>query len=105
MFAVIYSFSVHEGMEDRFESAWSALTRFIRAHEGSHGSRLHKAGSRLYIAYAFWPDRETWSRARTVSREEGEKFREAMRDTCAHMETVYELDVRVDLLSGGSQDH
>ena len=59
-FAVIYRWRIHPGMEDRFVAAWETLTRGIRDGRGGLGSRLHRAEDGTWVAYAQWPDRETW---------------------------------------------
>ena len=63
MFSVIYTFEVKPGSENDFVKAWSALTQLIKEHAGSGGSRLHKAATGNYVAYAQWPDRQTWEQA------------------------------------------
>ena len=52
MFALVYRFRIHENTEQAFISSWAELTRMIRKHEGSLGSRLHKEDETTYIAYA-----------------------------------------------------
>ncbi len=60
MFAAIYSFKVKPNQTESFEKAWEDLTRLIYQFEGSLGSRLHKSDALNYIAYAQWPDKNTW---------------------------------------------
>ena len=57
MFALVYRFRIHENTEQAFISSWAELTRMIRKHEGSLGSRLHKEDETTYIAYAQWPSK------------------------------------------------
>ena len=64
MFAAIYRFNVKEGMDAQFIDSWGALTRMIYEFEGSLGSRLHKQADGVYIAYAQWPDFNTWNNKR-----------------------------------------
>ena len=59
-FTVIYSFKIFDGREDDFINSWTELTKLIYEFEGSYGSRLHKANDNLFIAYAQWPDKETY---------------------------------------------
>lgn len=62
-FCVIYQFRVRSGEESRFVRAWEDLTLAIREHCGGLGSRLHKADDGWWLAYAQWPDRQTWEQA------------------------------------------
>lgn len=60
MLAVIYRWKLHAGKEKAFIQAWSRMTALVRRHHGSRGSRLHRAGDETYLAYAQWPDRQTF---------------------------------------------
>jgi heme-degrading monooxygenase HmoA len=62
MYIVQYRWKLKSGTEDRFRSAWKQGTERIIALEGGLGSRLHQANDGSWIAYAQWPDRESWSR-------------------------------------------
>jgi heme-degrading monooxygenase HmoA len=64
MFAVIYRWKVVPGGETEFVSAWEALTHRLRDEAGALGSRLHRAEDGSFLAYAQWPDRQTWEAAR-----------------------------------------
>ncbi|WMI70149.1 antibiotic biosynthesis monooxygenase [Mangrovimonas sp. YM274] len=98
MFAVIYSFKVKEGLEATFQNAWRELTELVHQYEGGLGSRLHKKNESLYIAYAQWPDYESWQKAGKNLPESSNKIRKILRDSCEQFETLYELDVVEDLL-------
>jgi hypothetical protein len=63
MFAVIYRWKVLAGLEAQFETGWRRGTERIAAEFGGWGSRLHKVGDGVYVAYAQWPDEATWRRA------------------------------------------
>lgn len=63
MFAVIYRWRVIPGLEAQFEEGWRAGTERIAAEFGGWGSRLHKAGDGVYVAYAQWPDEATFKHA------------------------------------------
>jgi hypothetical protein len=63
MFAVIYRWRVVPGLEAQFEAGWRRGTERIAAEFGGWGSRLHKEGEGVYIAYAQWPDEATCARA------------------------------------------
>lgn len=97
MFAVIYNFQVRQGQEEQFELAWSKRTEEIKTTYGGLGSRLHRASDGRWIAYAQWPSRESWELA---SKDAGEatEAQIALRVTCESVETLFELDVRKDLL-------
>jgi quinol monooxygenase YgiN len=65
-FCVIYTFKVRPEMEDSFMEGWSRLTEAIRETRGGLGSRLHKSDNGWWVAYAQWPDRETWESSQNV---------------------------------------
>lgn len=65
-FCVIYKFKVRPGMEESFIKGWSHLTEAIRETRGGMGSRLHKSDNGWWVAYAQWPDRQTWESAQTA---------------------------------------
>ncbi|RTL44479.1 MAG: antibiotic biosynthesis monooxygenase [Candidatus Melainabacteria bacterium] len=98
MFAVIYNFKVRQGQEQEFELAWCKRTEEIKNTYGGLGSRLHRASDGRWIAYAQWPSRERWVAA---SKDAGEttEAQLAMRAACESVETLFELDVRKDLLT------
>lgn len=97
-FTVIYSFQIHEGKDQEFIAAWKGLTELIYEHRGSLGSRLHKLNDSEYIAYAVWPDKETFADITTTMPDSAAIFRSAMRDACSNIETVYEMNVVEDLI-------
>jgi hypothetical protein len=97
MFCVVYRFSVKPGREAEFEGAWRALTLLIRQHQQSLGSRLHRAGEHEYFAYAQWPTREHWESPPALP-PAAEEPRTKMRDSCAGIEVLHELEVVTDLL-------
>ena len=63
MFAVIYRWRVIAGLEAQFEAGWAAGTAAIAREFGGWGSRLHKAEEGVYVAYAQWPDEDSWKKA------------------------------------------
>jgi|AGTN01.1.fsa_nt_gi Antibiotic biosynthesis monooxygenase. len=97
MFAVIYHFRVREGHEQQFQESWCKRTEEIKAAHGGLGSRLHQASDGRWIAYAQWPSREAWETA-GKSTGESSQAQLAMRVACESVETLFELDVRKDLL-------
>ena len=70
MLAVIYRWRVAPGKEQQFQVAWEFVTREFLANAGSLGSRLHRSSDGMWVAYAQWPDRDSWERA-TASSDEG----------------------------------
>ena len=68
MIAIVYRWRVTDGMEEQFVDGWSRVTRAIREHCGSHGSRLHRAEDGTWLAYARWPDLPPGRPASTRSR-------------------------------------
>lgn len=98
MFVVIYQFEVKENMKSEFISAWESLTQLIYEHEGSLGSRLHRKSDNIYIAYAQWPDKETWKSAGNKLPDFANKVRTKMKESCSKIETLYELEGIKDLL-------
>ena len=66
-FCVIYTFKVRPGMEESFMEGWSRLTEAIRDTRGGMGSRLHKSDNGWWVAYAQWPDRQTWESSQANS--------------------------------------
>jgi hypothetical protein len=101
MFAVIYRWRVIPGLEAQFEAGWRRGTAAIAREFGGWGSRLHAAGQGVYIAYAQWPDEETWARAsalhmRHSDDEAARLYREAIEP--GGFETLFAMPVTADLL-------
>jgi len=97
-FTVLYSFKVNGGKEIEFIKTWSELTKLIYEFEGSYGSRLHQVDSNLFIAYAQWPDRDTWKNSGSHLPEIAAKYRSQLRECCSEIKTEYELKTVADLL-------
>lgn len=104
MFAVIYQFDVKENMNSEFVEAWKKLTQLIYEYEGSLGSRLHELNNQAYLAYAQWPDEETWKNSGNNLPNSAENIRLAMKDSCIRIEVLYELDCVEDLLKSRTWD-
>jgi heme-degrading monooxygenase HmoA len=101
-FTMIYSFRVLEGKEQDFINSWAALTNLFYEFAGSYGSRLHKADDQLFIAYAQWPDKETFDVAGDKLPEESNLYRQQLRASCSEIKTEFELGTIVkDLLKNG----
>lgn len=79
MLIVIYRWRLKEGKEAVFRQGWCETTEAIYRMRGSLGSRLHRAEDGTWVAYAQWPDEETWRKAReagTVNETAAQKMRE-----------------------------
>ena len=98
MFTVIYKFKLKENKIQQFEENWTELTRLIYKNQGSLGSRLHKSDHLNYIAYAQWPDKVTWESDWDNMPEHAKEISLKMKEACETRETIFELDVVVDLL-------
>ena len=97
MFAVLYIFDVIPGKEKEFKKSWSDLTKLIYKYEGSLGSRLHIGKENQFIAYAQWPDKNTWKQAGDNLPPETDQVRQMMKDSCHSITTQHELQVEEDL--------
>ena len=100
MFIALYRWGVKEGQEDRFREGWRRLTEEIYSRRGSHGSRLHRAEDGTWLAYAQWPDRQSWEAsggAVVVDVEASEMMSESIE--VSHAPVL--MEVADDLLKGG----
>lgn len=98
MFAVIYQFTVKPKHEKLFIQAWKEMTELIYKHEGSLGSRLHKAAENSYIAYAQWPNQETFDGAGKNLPVHSAEIRNRMSEACYKVQTLHKLSIVEDLL-------
>jgi hypothetical protein len=98
MFCVLYKFTVKPSYEDHFRHHWSAVTQWYYRHAGSLGSRLHRASTGVYIAYAQWQSRAQWEQQRERANTELHQHRQGMRDACEKIEVLYELETTDDYL-------
>jgi len=97
-FSVIYAFHIKEEKEAQFIQAWKELTALIKNHEGGQGSRLHRKNKTEFLAYAQWPDRQTWEHSGAKMPEDAQAHRNVMQEACEKIEALYELEVVEDLL-------
>ena len=67
MFIALYRWKVKEGHELNFREGWHRRTEEIYRNSGSFGSRLHQAEDGTWVAYAQWPDRNTYDAAQTIA--------------------------------------
>ncbi len=98
MFSVIYKFEIKPGRKESFEKSWKDLTLLIYDYAGSLGSRLHKKDECNYIAYAQWPNKETWENSSNKLPEKSNEISKLMKESCISIETLYELELTKDLL-------
>jgi quinol monooxygenase YgiN len=98
MFCVLYKFTVKPGYADHFRHHWAAVTQWYYRNAGSLGSRLHRASTGEFIAYAQWQTRVQWEQHRERADAELQTHRQAMREACEKMEVLYELEVTDDLI-------
>ncbi|MCB0761892.1 MAG: antibiotic biosynthesis monooxygenase [Flavobacteriales bacterium] len=98
MFAALYTFTVKPGREKELLKSWTELTRLIYQYEGSLGSRIHRVGELKYVAYAQWPNRETWENMGSKLPPEAKEWSTTMRDCCSEIDTLHEMEMEVDLL-------
>ena len=103
-FSVIYSFKILDGRKDDFINCWAELSKLIYESEGSYGSRLHRVSDNLFIAYALWPDKETYLYSSNNLSEAATKYRQQMLDCCSEIKVEYELSVVKDLLKNESHN-
>ena len=101
MFAVIYRWKVLPGREAQFEEGWRAGTAAIAREFGGWGSRLHRGEDGVFVAYAQWPDRETWEKTmKTRMRHSNEEARANYRASFEpeSFETLFAGEAALDLL-------
>jgi heme-degrading monooxygenase HmoA len=98
MYIVLYSFQLNPGHRDDFIKSWKGLTDLIYKHEGSLGSRLHKCSDQEFIAYAQWPDQETFKNSGNNLPEKAIQYRNLMRSSCLKMEVIQTMEVAEDML-------
>ena len=98
MFTVIYSFEVKPAYEKEFINAWTTLTKMLHQYANSKGSRLHRASTGQFIAYANWPNEQLWNTADSKLPLEHKKLRNKLKNTCTKIETIYTSELLVDLL-------
>lgn len=65
-FCVIYRWHLKPGQAKSFCEGWDRITEALMAELGALGSRIHFADDGTWIAYAQWPDRESWEQSRRL---------------------------------------
>lgn len=102
MFVAVYYFKTKAGKTDQFIKAWEELTKLIYQFENSLGSRIHKKSENEFIAYAQWPDKETWSNSGAKLPDSANEFRTMMKEACIEIRTEHELEMLSDLLKSNT---
>ncbi|MCR9153387.1 MAG: antibiotic biosynthesis monooxygenase [Bacteroidetes bacterium] len=98
MYCIIYQFEVKPGFEAQFIKAWEKLTLFYREECNSLGSRLHRESGLHYMAYAQWPNLETYEAAGSKENAETAIWSQEMREACTSVKALYKLEPIVDYL-------
>jgi quinol monooxygenase YgiN len=101
MFCVIYEFTVSPEHEAEFNDLWHKITQQIRENSNGLGSRLHKEVNKpnLYLAYAQWPNKQTWEEFAPLNVEHHAEQTKRMREICDNIAIAYQLEITDDLLS------
>jgi hypothetical protein len=73
------------------------MTEAIRDHRGGLGSRLHTDDDGWWIAYAQWPDRESWDFARAQPDPDADAAR-MMVDSIEERLPPILMETKIDLL-------
>lgn len=79
------------------------MTESIYRMRGSLGSRLHQSGDGTWMAYAQWPDEETWRKARAVGTA-NEAAAQKMREGSAEFLSEEHFQLVDDLLCSSPYD-
>lgn len=101
MLIIIYSFKPKAGREVELIKLWKKITTSLRNNCNSLGSRLHKASDSEYIAYAQWPNEDTYERAKLF--EELDSLRSKFKDVINSMEVLHKAEIVEDLLVSNSE--
>ena len=74
MFCVLYEFKVKAGQKEAFREAWRTVTENVVQEYDSLGARLHESDDGAWIAYAQWPDINSWQRGHVIIEEESKQM-------------------------------
>lgn len=94
MLVIMYKWKLKEGREAIFCEGWREMTESIYKLRGSLGSRLHRSENNTWVAYAQWPDEQTWRAAReagTANEAAAQKMREGSAELLSE-EHLYLVD-------------
>ncbi len=98
MFVAVYYFRVKPNCEKAFIKSWEDLTKLIYEFENSLGSRIHRKSENEFIAYAQWPDKNTWENSGSNMPESASPIRKIMKESCEEIRTDHELEMMSDFL-------
>jgi len=96
MYVVIYYFKAKKDKEAEFLELWKAMTLAIRENCKGLGSRLHKESDLEYIAYAQWPDQNTFDQAKLPK--EFDELTSQFKAVTSSVKVLYKLEAVDDLL-------
>ncbi len=97
MYCVLYEFKIKPGGETQFTESWHTVTKDVIEQSGSLGARLHKSDEGDWIAYAQWPDCESWKLGHALIDAESQRLH--VDDCLAAIPTILlKLNVIDDLL-------
>ena len=83
-----------------FIENWTEGTKLIYQNEGSLGSRLHKVGENLFLAYALWPNEYTLNCAIDIKPSKKAKELKRRRNLIVEeFKILHKGEVIVDLIS------
>jgi hypothetical protein len=97
MVIYLYRWKLKKGMEETFQEGWEYITKGLKDHCGSFGSRLHKGNDGIYYGYAQWPDKQT-REAANFHDENTEKARTNMSEAVEEAYPEIELNPMADYL-------
>jgi heme-degrading monooxygenase HmoA len=95
-FAVLYRWKVRPDTREAFIAAWAGATAAFKTI-GALGSRLHRSDDGDFYAYAEWPSREAWERAKPLSPVDPATSK-VMREATLELE-IRPLEIEADLLT------
>ena len=100
MLVALYEFKIKSGKNAQFEKNWALFTDAIYRCRGSKGSRLHTTKTKdTYIAYAQWPDEDTYFGDGEHPYTEAELIaRQKMQDSIDESKVLHMMDVLDDRL-------
>lgn len=97
---MLYRWRVRSDASAAFVAAWAVATSAFKTI-GALGSRLHRSEDGDFYAYAEWPSRETWERAKAHSPVDSATSN-VMRDATLEFE-ARPLEIEADLLTRSTE--
>jgi len=96
MLIVLYRWRIKPGLEMLFREGWREMTETIYSKRGSLGSRLHHSRDGTWVAYAQWPDQQTFDAAHaagSANADAGAKMARAIEERFPEEHLVVEEDL------------